>query len=457
MFRLLARLFADPTLQSAGTVPDSGTVFATHPIQLSRWLEEIWSGGGVADWPGFGQRAAPLGDAEVIRRLQLPDGLRDDGLRSGLQRRPPGPPVPGFNPPFPPAFEDPPALGVGGTPLPWDHMIYAYLVESTGVVEILGEVVRRYAVGETLHAPGVQTLAWARATEELFFRDPPLFNIGGLTSQLRPDAMVNRRNAYWRMFGWDLPHPWPGGGQPWKRDAGATVNTRFVELWNELLGQVWLAIQNERNQIGANPSDASYIAYLCQTIGEMLRLRRQGGMLAREEFTYVTMQSWFHLTVESDTAVVADLRAVAGGTGNAADRLAAIGARVGITPPRQARELFELADLMSPILWFIELDQFSTPANAALLFRSTGVPNARVAEDMLRLTDLWQSATGHRVKDLAVRVRQAPTSASATQPTVLPAGGVPSGMAAPASVASPASRNGSSPPSQKLIREESWT
>ena len=89
---------------------------------------------------------------------------------------------PGCRPPTRPTSSrgPPDALGVGA-PLIWDHLIYAYLVESTGILPIFSEVVRRYVVGETLDAPSPQTLAWVRATEELFFRDPPLFAIGGVT------------------------------------------------------------------------------------------------------------------------------------------------------------------------------------------------------------------------------------------------------------------------------------
>lgn len=431
MFRTLARLIADPGFVNPAAVPRPDVVFATHPVQLSRWLDEIWAGGGIADWPLFGAQNVALGDPAVIARLQSPTGLRDVGLRSGVGT---GAPV------IPPVFGAPPTLGVGLVPaLPWSHLVYAYLLESTGIVEVFAEVLRRYVVGETLEAPTVDTLAFVRATEELFFRDPPLFHIGGLISQLRPDARVNRRNAYWRMFGCDLPHPLAGGdGQPWKRDAGSVANTRFMEMWTELLRQVWMGIENDRNQVGSNPTDPSYVAYLCQTLGEMMRLRRRGGMLAREEFSAVTMLSWFHLAVESDTAVVQNLQATAGAVGNPADRLAAIGQRVGITPPRQARELFELADLVSPVLWFIELDQFSTPANAATLFRIFGVANPVVAQTMIRIVDLWQSATGDRIKDLGVRVSGARTTPP--QPTRLPAGPAP----AAAPTAAP-SRNGSGP------------
>ncbi|MEU5727024.1 hypothetical protein ABZ783_35150 [Micromonospora sp. NPDC047738] len=414
MFRTLAQLISDPTLKG-GLAPDPATTFAIHPIQLSRWLEEIWAGGGVASWPQASATPKALGDPAVIDRLKLPDNLRDVGLRSGV--RPTSPAT------TQPAFAGPPALGVDLGPLPWEHMIYPYLVESTGILQIMAEVVRRYVVGETLPTPSVATVAWVRATEELFFRDPPLFHVGGLTSQLRPDAEVNRRNAYWRMFGCDLPHP-PRGpiqGQPWKQDTGPGANLRFIELWTDLLRQVWVGIENDRNQVGANPTDPNYVGYLCQTIGELLRLRRRGGLLAREEFAYGAMLSWFHLTVEFDTAVVEDLSAGAGGTGgNPADRLAAIGTRVGIVPPRHARELFELADLLSPVLWFVELDQFSAPANAELLYRSFGTPNPPIRATMNRIIDLWQSATGDRIKDSAVTTSRSAGGAPQAQPTRLP-------------------------------------
>ena len=258
--------------------------------------------------------------------------------------------------------------------------------------------------------PSADSVAWVRSTEELFFRDPPLFSTSGaLTSQLRPTRPSTDATLYWRMFGLDLPHPVGRGvsGQPWKRDVGPTINTRFLELWNELLRQVWLGYENDTNSSGAKATDPSYVAYLCQTLSELLELRRQGGMLAREEFAFVSMMSWFHLTVEYDTSIVVDLKATAGGSGNAADRLAAIGARVGIAPSRQSRELFELADLMSPVLWAIELGPLQRPRPRPRRCTSTASPNRGGRPRMNRIVDLWQSATGERVKDLAVTTRRA--------------------------------------------------
>jgi hypothetical protein len=427
MFRKLSQLIGTAT---TGQLTPADRVFTFHPEQLSRWLDEVWAKGGIAEWgtvtnPGSVINPAPLELAEAVNMTRLPDGLLTQ-LTSGVN-------APGPSGSFPLPFgHHTPALGTQ-SPLLWDHLIYAYLVESTGIIEIMAEVVRRYVTGETLPTPSIATTAWVRGTEDLFFRDPPLFRVGSLTSQLRPDANINRRNAYWRMFGLDLPHAVAGGeGQPWKRSAGAASNGRFLEIWNELLRQVWLGVENERNQSGSNPTDAGYIAYLCQTIGEMLRLRRRGAMLAREEFSYVCMLNWLHLTVEADTSLVTDLSATAGGNGNPTDRLAVIGRMVGIEPSRQTRELFELADLLSPVLWAIELRFFDNVTQAELLFRlhNLGVTPI-IAEAMNRIIDLWQSATGERVKDLAVTQRRVQAPVRSAQPTrVLPTSSRPSSPAA---------------------------
>jgi hypothetical protein len=422
MFRKLSQLIAAVT---TGELTPADRVFTFHPEQLSRWLDEVWAKGGIAAWgmvTGTVINPAPLPIADVVNMTKLPSGLLAQ-LESGVNK--PGTAVADYPLPF---GYNRPTLGIQN-PLLWDHLIYAYLVESTGIIEIMAEVVRRYVTGESLPTPSIATTAWVRGTEDLFFRDPPLFRVGSLTSQLRPDARINRRNAYWRMFGLDLPHPAAGAdGQPWKRSAGSASNTRFLEIWNELLRQVWLGIENEKNSSGSNPTDANYIAYLCQSLGEMLRLRRRGGMLSREEFSYVSMMNWLHLTVDDDTSLITDLSATAGSGGNPADRLAVVGRMVGVTPSRQARELFELANLVSPLLWAIELKFFDDVIQAELLFRlhNLGVTPI-IAETMNRIIDLWQSATGDRVKDLAVTQRRVQAPVRSAQPTkVLPGPLVPS-------------------------------
>lgn len=433
MFRALAsNLVAPPSLV---TEAEANAVLSVYPLQLSRFLDEIWGAGGItaAGWLAMLKKPAPIGN---IAKSQAPQTLLAT-LQSGVN------PTVG-NAPQPYTVPRPANAIVNRAPL-WDHLIYAYLIEATGILEIFADVVRRYVVGETLPTPSADSVAWVRSTEELFFRDPPLFSTSGtLNSQVRPDAAINRRNAYWRMFGMDLPHPVGRGvhGQPWKHDVGPTINSRFIELWNELLRQVWLGYENDTNTSGAKPTDPSYVAYLCQTLSETLKLRRQGGMLTREEYAFVSMMNWFHLTVEYDTSIVVDLKSTAGPTGNAADRLAAIGARVGISPSRQSRELFELADLMSTVLWAIELGLFNDQTTAAMLYKHTAVNP--ISTSVLRIIDLWQSATGERVKDLAVTTRQAGLARTA-QPTRLLPAAPPASSARPLSAVAHPSTNGHRP------------
>jgi hypothetical protein len=380
MFRSLARL-----------LPQPAQVFDVHPFQLSRWLDEAWAAGALV--PDVGDTAtasvAPfLGDPLIVGAIDLP-------APTGTVLPAPS----GIDVAAPDTFTGTPLTGTG---LVADHLVYSFLVESTGALEVLGEVVRRLSVGETLNPISTASHRWVRTTEELFFRDPPLYSIQGVVSELRPDQRVNRRNAYWRMFGLEPPHPVaarslrPGVAQgSWKQDIGDGVNTSFREKWTELLRQVWLGKENANNGIGPNATDREYIAFLCDALRDMMALRRRGGLLAREEFSYVSTLSWFHLTLEHDVPIVVDLNAQAPGP---AERLAKLAARVGMTPAPRSRELFELADLMSGLLRAIELSVFSTGPSVELLYLDLGT-NTTLLTDMNRIIDLWQSATGDRVKD----------------------------------------------------------
>jgi hypothetical protein len=394
MFRNLARLLTDAGRQR-------NDVFLVHPLQLSRWLDEAWDGARTV--PAFGKpsRLEPfLGELtfDIIETLNLPKAAV-----TGEQEIAPS----GIVANNPDVFNNE-LFVITDVGLVWDHLAYAYIIESTGVFEVFAEVLRRLVIGETLDTLSGDGLRWVRATEELFFRDPPLFSISGVVSDVRPDDRVNRRNTMWRMFGMDLPHPVParwaaatgiasGGETAWKADIGSGVNSGFREKWTELLRQVWLGIENARNETGPNATDREYVAFLANAIKDMLNMRRRGGQLAREEFVHVSTMAWFHLTLESNSPIVVDLKADAT---NAADRLAKVAQRVGMTPAARSRELFELADLMSGLLRAIELGAFDTGEEAETLF----VPladgsNAQLLRDVNRIIDLWQSATGDRVKD----------------------------------------------------------
>lgn len=411
MFLSLARLFTNPH-----------DMFLIHPVQLSRWLDEAWAGAGrVPVIPGA--QAEPfLGSAQIVDALRLPTQPNPPLLSpSGID--PKGAVTQWAEKLGPQQSAEPPLPG-----LVWHHLVYAYLIESTGTFEVFAEVLRRAVAGESLGELSVASVQWIRATEELFFRDPPHFSIASVVSEVRPHARSNRRNAYWRMFGMDLPHSvparWTGPESfaDWKTDVGSGVNSDFRPKWNELLRQVWLAVENSANQTGSNPSDSSYIAMLCRAIKDMLRNRRRGGALAREEFAYVSMLSWFHLTLDNpNSSIVSDLKAEAT---SPADRLSMVAGRVGMTPAARSRELFELAEPVSTILRAIELGLFDTDTAAAALF-TAGSP---VRTDMVNIINNWQSATGERVKE-----RPAGTvAAGSAQPLRIPVPGAREPSPAPA-------------------------
>jgi hypothetical protein len=419
MFLNLARL-----LQNADRPREQ--VFLVHPVQLSRWLDEAWQAAALVPPLPIGStptREPSIGGKFIVDALDLP--LQDPVL----SLLPSGIVLANVD-----LYEDPPAKQVTSPPvgsgLLWHHLIYPYLIESTGALEVFAEVVRRLVVGETLGPLSAESVKYVRATEELFFRDPPLFSIAGVTSELRPQARVNRRNAYWRMFGFDLPHAIPARwaaaspNSPWKADVGAGVNTDFRAKWSELLRQVWLGLENFTNSSGAKPTDPAYIATLCRALADMLNDRRRGGLLAREEFAYVTTLSWFHLTLQSDTPIVVDLKAQAS---HPAERLAIIAERVGLRPAQRARELFDLAEPMSSVLRAIEIGSFDTDAAAETLFD----PNTALGREMRELINQWQSATGERIKERVT----ATAVLTDRQPLRVPTPGVPDG-GRPASAAS---------------------
>jgi hypothetical protein len=435
MFLNLAKLLED----AAGDPAAREQVFLIHPVQLSRWLDEAWAGAAtIPPLPIGSPTPGPplLGSADIVDALDLPqqppppplllpsgivlDGVTD--IPSALQ-----------------AVDNwveaiGPQSAAGGIGLLWHHLSYAYVIESTGIIEIFAEVLRRLVVGETLGQLSPASVKWLRATEELFFRDPPLFSIAGTVSELRPQARVNRRNAYWRMFGLDLPHAvparWDRDGQTWKVDVGE-INVDFRAKWSELLRQVWLGLENNRNSSGANPTDGSYVALLCRALRDMFNDRRRGGLLAREEFAYVTVLSWFHLTLQTNTPIVIDLKAE---STSPAERLALLGQRVGLHPSQRARELFDLSEPMSSLLRAIEVGSFDDAGTAAALFDDT----TALGLEMREIINQWQSATGERVKERPAGVVAPVPSQPLRAPTPGSGNGRVTGAPKPAAAAAPA-------------------
>jgi len=277
----------------------------------------------------------------------------------------------------------------------WDHLIYAYLVENTRIYDIFRRVLYEFLHGEKLGVPLLDSQHWLRNTEELFYKEPASFFIYSVISYIRPDLGATRRNAYYRMFGMDLNH-----GQDDQKTypyvMAEAANKDFVKTFEEFLREVWTGISNANNRSGPSPTDDATIARLAHELHDMLMTRRQNGNLSREEFFFVSMMSWFHLSVEFNSPIVEALRAEASSEDQ---RLFKIAERVNMPAHAKAFDFFKLADPMSRILIQIELGTFNQEGAVPALY-TTGSP---IEDDMRRIITHWSIATGHDMK--AIRVK----------------------------------------------------
>jgi hypothetical protein len=281
----------------------------------------------------------------------------------------------------------------------WKHLIYAYAVENTRVFDILRRVLREILTGERLGRPNAVVLSWARTTEELFFTDRLGHWVLSPVSRLRDDGGAIRRNAYYRMFGMDLNHA-SEDNRPYPYPKPEAANREFARTFEQLLRETWRGYVDRRNYSGPNMTDDATLFDLTLRLRDMLRDRRIYGALAREEFYSVATLSWFHLTVSANNALVTLMQAQGN---NAAERLRAIGERVGLPAHSRSYNYFEMADALSDIVCRIEYGQFNTIADVQQLYdlppNLGGPPN--LTDQMLTIINHWSAASGRNLKEFA--------------------------------------------------------
>jgi hypothetical protein len=290
----------------------------------------------------------------------------------------------------------------------WEHLIYAYLIENTRVVEICRKLSFDLLHDEVHGAVSDRTQQWLRTTEDLFFRDGNSSLIPSITSWVRPDDGATRRNAYHRMFGIDLNHG-HADGRAYDFHKSSSSNADFVSMLQELLRELWRGHVNAANTSGANTTDETNIAELIDRLQIMLNSRRlgQNGVLtnlAREEFVSVAMMEWFELSVLGGSPIIDDLKATGA---SPEERLRQLGERVKLPMHGKSRSFFILSRYLPRLLTLIEEGHFEARDNIRALY--AGVPNAnpppeldtRLRDAVLQIVNHWSLATGVDLKATA--------------------------------------------------------
>jgi len=356
------------------------SLFRLHPSELSALLEMAWD---YRIWESDKPLGHPRRRSDVAG---LPDYLLDTLFSSA--------PPEGNN--F--FVENRNSFGqtsIAGAPpiirgTLWDHLIYAYLIENTRAFDIFRRVINEFLHGEKLGVPLASAQHWLRNTEELFFRATPSFSIYSVDSFIRADSGASHRHAYYRMFGMDLNHG-KEDGKPYPYIKPDVANREFVSTWEEFLREIWIAITNANNTSGRRDTDDAAIANHARRLHDMLLTRRTNGNLSREEFWYVSMMSWFHLTLEFDSPIVSSLRAEASSED---ERLKKVAERVNLPSHGKAFYFFQLADPMSWLLTQIETGIYNDPSAVPALY----LPTSAIEPFVRRIIYAWSEATGRNMK-----------------------------------------------------------
>jgi len=381
----------------------TNTIFRYRPIDLLNYLETFWSTTHSQDRNLVGPRPPD----ETVRRalgepMRIGSGpeVKNSGDRPEMPKAEiwpdtlpsPTSPYSAVIQKFVPAVPDPDTF----TPEPtWKHLIYAYAIENTRIVEVFRRVLSEMLTGERLGRPNATVLSWLRTTEEMFFTDRLGHWIFSPVSRLREDTGAIRRNAYYRMFGLDLNHGMDDG-RPYPYLKPEVANRDFVRTFEQLLREIWRAYVNRRNDSGPNSTDNAAMVDLVLRLQDMLRDRRLYGNLAREEFYCVATLSWFHLTVSTDNQVVELLHAQGN---NPAERLRTIGERVGLPSHSRSYNYILMADKLSYILSRIENWDLDNDNVEGLYDDVNIVDNKIPSRIMLPIINHWSAATGRNLKE----------------------------------------------------------
>lgn len=315
------------------------------------------------------------------------------------------------------------AFRINNELVPPYHLIYAYLVENTRVVQIMEKLLILYQHDEKLQkattANNRLAFQWIMNTEHLFFKYLSGFSFWNISSKIQSDAEAARRNAYFRLFGMDLAFGHMQNNTAVNYYKAEFNNQGFIVLFERFLTEIWQAYTNAKNSIGPNSTDLYSICDTAQKMQEMLMSRRTTENnfenyryfnISRIEYASVMMLAWFYQVISYDSPLVQFLRCNGNTPG---ERLTNIGKKVGISAHSKAEGLLDIAPPMNTLLRRIELGDYNPDNEAQVSTIITSQANALPANnpdrmalaDLLAIINNWEKATGHRIKNPEALIR----------------------------------------------------
>jgi hypothetical protein len=380
MFEQLENRFNPARDPDGGNTPE-GSVFFLSPTQILGLIEDGWARRSLR-WNGYSMqgdhRLQRRGSANAMMRRGIDADsfeLFQDGAKRATNNR---------NDPRQPYDDHPLEEAVW-----WDHLMFAYLCESTRMYEVFARLITEVYNGRRRDVLPPASQQWLRTAEVLFYSHPLPYSVFNVTSNLRPDIRATRATDYARMFGMPVTHS-TFDGAPFPRPYATDGNVDFVATLEDFLREVWRGYRNRRNRSGPSDLDPASIANLARRLFDMLTTVRRYGVLDQREFVHVTTFSYLYLTLQADYPIVQDLRAQAS---SPAERLVNLANMVGVQPHRHAEQFLNLAEDLPTLLRLIESGVLNNPANVPVLYVS-----GPVQEAVLRILTQWTMATGHDLK-----------------------------------------------------------
>jgi hypothetical protein len=260
-------------------------------------------------------------------------------------------------------------------PSSWDHLIYAYMIESTRVCEIFRKLSALYKSGAQLPPPSIASRQFWFMADSVILSPPQAICVWTGASRTPEEEEASRHALYRNTFAREF------SGADENRRAGFAQSSTpdFFAKFEAFLGEAWRGIVQARSPQAQRDTNHQKLASLAMDLSNQLVTMRERTSLTLEEFRAVAIASMLHVVVSVNSQVVNDLGANAV---SSAERLALMGKKCGIAPSPRAPALFEISRPLSVILRALESGAFND------------VPGARFLCSNGNLQDLFETAIG---------------------------------------------------------------